>query len=45
MATKEVIEHIYHEWDDAISRLDVEKLLTLYADDAILESPLIPHRT
>lgn len=39
----QVFERIYHEWDDALSRLDVEKLLSLYAPDAVLESPLVPH--
>lgn len=37
------IERIYREWDEALSRLDVEKLLSLYAPDAVLESPLVPH--
>jgi ketosteroid isomerase-like protein len=39
----EAIERIYHEWDDALSHLDVERILALYAPDATLESPLIPH--
>jgi ketosteroid isomerase-like protein len=39
----EIIDHIYHEWDDALSKLDVERLLALYAPDATLESPLIRH--
>lgn len=39
----DAIERIYHEWDDALSRLDGDKLLSLYAPDATLESPLIPH--
>jgi ketosteroid isomerase-like protein len=38
-----VIERIYREWDDALSKLDVERLLGLYAADATLESPLIRH--
>jgi ketosteroid isomerase-like protein len=38
-----VIERIYREWDDALSKLDVERLLDLYAADATLESPLIRH--
>ena len=38
-----IIEKIYREWDDALSKLDVERLLALYAPDAILESPLVPH--
>jgi len=40
---REIIKHIYHEWDDALSKLDVERLLALYAPDATLESPLIRH--
>jgi ketosteroid isomerase-like protein len=39
----EAIERIYHEWNDALSRLDVEALLELYAPDATLESPLVSH--
>ena len=39
----EIIKHIYHEWDDALSKLDVERLLAFYAPDATLESPLIRH--
>lgn len=42
-STQQTMERIYREWDDALSRLDVEKLLSLYAPDAILESPLVPH--
>lgn len=37
----DAVERIYHEWDDALSRLDCEKLLSLYAPDATLESPLV----
>ena len=43
----------YHDWDAALARLEelpperldegVEGLLARYAEDAILESPLIPH--
>jgi hypothetical protein len=53
--TNEKIERIYHDWDAALARLEelpperldegVEGLLALYAKDAILESPLIPHLT
>ena len=39
----EIIKHIYHEWDDALSKLDVERLLAFYAPDATLESPLVRH--
>lgn len=41
--SKETIDRIYHEWNDALSNLDVEGLLALYAPDATLESPLVPH--
>jgi ketosteroid isomerase-like protein len=37
------IERIYHEWDDALSKNDIPALLVLYAPDATLESPLVPH--
>jgi len=40
---EEVIESIYHDWDEALSRSDVEALLKLYAHDAVLESPLVSH--
>jgi hypothetical protein len=51
--TNEKVERIYRDWDAALARLEelpperldegVEGLLALYAEDAILESPLIPH--
>jgi hypothetical protein len=41
--SKKVIEHIYHEWDKALSSNNMSALLKLYAQDAIIESPLIPH--
>jgi len=37
------VEQIYFAWDDALSRNDKEALLALYAPDAVIESPLIPH--
>ena len=37
------IERIYNEWDVALSKNDVAALLNLYAEDAELESPLVPH--
>ncbi|EKD53962.1 MAG: hypothetical protein ACD_60C00137G0026 [uncultured bacterium] len=40
---KSVAEKIYHLWDKALSNNDVEGLLSLYAVDATIESPLIPH--
>jgi hypothetical protein len=36
------IERIYHEWHDRARALDVEGLLSLYTEDALLESPLVP---
>jgi ketosteroid isomerase-like protein len=39
------IEHVYREWDRAWSTDDLEAMLALYAEDATLESPLIPHLT
>jgi hypothetical protein len=38
-----VIEHIYYEWDAALSRSDVKGLLALYASDAVLESACAAH--
>src|SRR5579859_1994661 len=37
------VEHMYFAWNDALSRNDAKALLALYAHDAVLESPLIPH--
>jgi ketosteroid isomerase-like protein len=37
------VEHVYHAWDEAISRNDAAALTALYAPDAVIESPLIPH--
>jgi len=36
-------EQIYHAWDAALGRKDLEGALGLYAEDAVLESPLIRH--
>lgn len=36
-------ERMYHAWDDALSRNDAAALTALYAMDAVIESPLIPH--
>jgi hypothetical protein len=41
--SRDSIERIYREWDDALSRKDVEALLAFYAPDATLESPLVAH--
>jgi ketosteroid isomerase-like protein len=37
------VERVYFAWDDALSRNDKAALLALYAADAVIESPLIPH--
>lgn len=42
-ARHEAIERIYHEWDAALAKSDVEALLSFYAPDGVLESPLVPH--
>jgi len=36
-------EKIYEAWNIAWSNNDIEALLALYAEDAIIESPLIPY--
>jgi hypothetical protein len=36
-------ERIYHEWDEALGRKDIDAALKLYAPDAVLESPLVRH--
>jgi len=37
------LERVYQAWDKALSDNDGEALLALYAHDAVLESPVIPH--
>jgi hypothetical protein len=37
------MDRIYRDWDKALSENDAESLLKLYAKDATIESPLIPH--
>jgi SnoaL-like protein len=39
---KSNVEHIYHEWQERLSRNDAAGLLSLYAADAAFESPLVP---
>ena len=36
-------ERIYHAWDAALGRKDLEAALALYAPDATIESPLVRH--
>lgn len=35
------VERIYHEWDEALGRKDIDAAIKLYAPDAVLESPLV----
>ncbi len=41
--SRQDIERIYHLWDDALGKKDLEASLSLYADDASIESPLVAH--
>ncbi len=41
--TQESMERIYQEWDDALSKLDMKRLIALYAPDVTFESPLVRH--
>jgi hypothetical protein len=41
-ASSEDAAFVFHEWDRRARAGDVEGLLSLYQDDAILESPLVP---
>ncbi len=40
---EKIVEDIHIAWDEALSKNDVEALLALYSNNAIIESPLIPH--
>jgi hypothetical protein len=37
------VERMYFAWNDALARNDMQTLLSLYAKDARLESPLVLH--
>ena len=37
------IERIYRAWDEALGNRDLEASLSLYAEDASIESPLVQH--
>jgi hypothetical protein len=39
----EAAERIYHAWDEALGRKDLDGAMRLYAEDATLESPLVRH--
>jgi ketosteroid isomerase-like protein len=40
---KKIAEKVHNAWNTAWSNNDIDALLDLYADDAIIESPLIPY--
>jgi predicted SnoaL-like aldol condensation-catalyzing enzyme len=40
---REDIERIYRAWDEALGKKDLEGALSLYAEDASIESPLVQH--
>src|SRR5437762_1693350 len=41
----EAADRIYHLWDEALGRGNRQEWLALYAENATLESPLIPYLT
>jgi hypothetical protein len=41
--SKEIAEKIHQAWNSAWAENDIDALLALYADDATIESPLIPY--
>jgi predicted SnoaL-like aldol condensation-catalyzing enzyme len=41
--TTQDVERIQMLWDDALGKKDLEAALSLYADDASIESPLVQH--
>src|SRR3954452_6801673 len=40
---REAIEEVIARWEEALAHHDAEGLLATYAEDATLESPLVPH--
>lgn len=42
-ASSDQIDHIYHAWDDAPGKKDVNAAIALYAQDATIESPLVSY--
>jgi SnoaL-like domain len=41
--TQQDIERVYRLWDEALGKKDLEAALSLYSDDASIESPLVRH--
>ena len=39
------VERVYRDWDAALHAKDVEAAVSLYAEDVLLESPLVRHLT
>ena len=39
----ETVRRIYEAWDEALGRKEVDAAISLYAEDATLESPLVRH--
>jgi ketosteroid isomerase-like protein len=42
-ASLEAAEAVHQAWNDALARKDAEALVALYADDAVIESPLVSY--
>jgi hypothetical protein len=38
-----IAERIHFEWDEALKNNDIERLLSLYAPDVVVESPVVVH--
>lgn len=43
LESEKIAGEIYHAWNAALANNDIDALLALYADNVIIESPLIPH--
>lgn len=39
--TEAANRHIYEQWHETVVRRDIQGLMALYSDDAVLESPLV----
>lgn len=42
-ATREDVEAVTHAWERALAAHDVDALVACYAQDAVLESPVVAH--
>jgi ketosteroid isomerase-like protein len=43
MSENDDTARIYRAWDEALGRKDLDAAMRLYADDAVLQSPLVRH--